>query len=128
MSSGRLNIVLRSEKFDCYHNACLYGHWCAGHVQEWLEGAGPRMRRGDPCYGLAGLAAHFAGLDRSIGINGVDIPPEAFGWTPEQWREFFPGSAAAYEVNIDTGQVRHLTQHSFHADRPQDFTIGLLDW
>lgn len=72
---------------------CVYLHWQADLVRDWLNAAAPRMRKGDASYAAARFVGHcHENTDGGLSL-GVRSGP---GFDPEN---------GLYVVDCDTGRV-----------------------
>ena len=74
----------------------VYLHWDGSRVQELLEGAQPKMRRGDPSYACARFVQHVANYLDTVGHG----QPLSVGVVHED-----EGDGRTFNVDMDTGMV-----------------------
>lgn len=98
-----IQIIDNSDDFS----PLIYGHWCGDITPETIRRAAPMMRKGDISYGFARLLGAFhTATDPTQGLSlGVWNATE-IQTSDEQ------GDNGHFQINIDTGEVRHFGGYS----------------
>jgi hypothetical protein len=94
---------------------CVYLHWQADNVRQWLNEAAPRMRKGDASY----AAARFIGFCHENTPGGLSLGVECGpGCDPEN---------GLYVVDCDTGKVTLFREgrNGYLARSGRPFTIKM---